>query len=110
MTDTIKVLGQAAPAATTLTALYTVPGATAAVGSSISVCNQNASVAIKFRVSVAVAGAADIPKQYIYFDVSLPANQTFIATIGVTLAATDVVRVRTDTANVSFNLFGTETT
>ena len=31
-------------------------------------------------------------------------------TIGMTLAATDVVRVYTDTLGVSFNLFGVELT
>lgn len=37
-----KVLGQSNPAATTATTLYTVPSATSAVVSTISVCNQAA--------------------------------------------------------------------
>jgi hypothetical protein len=109
MAETLKVLGQDDPTATVLTDLYTVPGATSAVVSSIMVCNQNAT-AIKFRVSVAIAGAADDPKQYLYYDVAIPALNTFAATLGVSLATTDVVRVESDTANVSFNLFGTEVT
>ena len=55
-----------------------------------------------------MAGAADTTKQYLYFDVTVPGNNTFIAVIGITLATTDVVRVQSDTASVSFNLFGVE--
>lgn len=109
MAETIKVLGQSAPAVTTLTDLYTVPALTSTVASTITVCNQNA-VKIRFRVSIAVAGAADTAHQYLYYDVQVLANDSFTATIGVSLATTDVVRVYSDTANVSFNLFGTEVT
>ena len=109
MTDTLKVLGQAAPAANTLTTLYTVPAATQVVISSIVVCNQNGG-GIKFRISVAVGGAADSPLQYLYFDAMLTGNNSFTFVIGVTLTATDQVRVQTNTANVSFNLFGDQVT
>lgn len=107
--EVCRILGQAAPAATILTLLYTVPAATNTTSSSIVVANQNAT-SIKFRVSVAIAGAADTPAQYLYFDALLSGNSTFIATVGITLGATDVMRVQTDTANVSFNLFGAEVT
>jgi hypothetical protein len=107
VTEVLKVLGQAAPAATTLTALYTVPAATQVTCSTLVVCNQGV-VGIKFRVSVAVAGAADTGKQYLYFDVALARNDSFAATLGITLGAGDVVRVQTDTVNVSFSLFGVE--
>lgn len=105
--EIIKVLGQSAPAATTLTDLYTVPASTSLVSSTIIVCNQNAA-SIKFRVSIAVAGSVDAAKQYVYYDVVVLKSDSFTATIGMTLSATDVVRVRSDTANVSFNLFGVE--
>lgn len=109
MAEALKVLGQLAPAATTLSALYTVPASTSATASSIVVCNQNASK-IKFRVSVAVAGAVDAAQQYLFYDVDVLANASLVVTMGMTLAATDVVRVYSDTANVSFNLFGVEVT
>lgn len=107
--ETLKVLGQAAPAATTLTDLYTVPASTQTTVSTIFACNQNAGK-IKFRISVAIGGAANTAAQYLYFDAELLGNSTFAATVGLTLAATDVIRVRTDTANVSFNVFGAEVT
>jgi hypothetical protein len=109
MGEALKILGQSAPAATTLTAIYTVPVSTQTTCSTIVVCNRNA-VAIKFRVSVAIGGAADAVAQYLYYDVALAKNDTFAATFGITLATTDVVRVQSDTANVSFNLFGAEIT
>lgn len=108
MAETLKVLGQSVPTASTLTALYIVPGSTSAVVSSIIICNQNSSTTIKFRISLAKSGAADTPAQYIYYDLPLIANDTFIATVGISLAATDVVRIQSDTANVSFNILGVE--
>jgi glucose-6-phosphate dehydrogenase assembly protein OpcA len=109
MAETYKNLGQAAPSATTETTLYTVPSSTSAIGSSIIVCNR-AATADTFRVSVAVGGGATANKDYLYYDVAIPANDTFIATIGVTLATTDVVRVFAGTANLSFSLWGTQIT
>ncbi len=109
MADTLQVLGQSNPSATTLTDLYTVPGATATTTSSLVVCNRSAT-ATSFRVSVAVAGAADSNEQYLYYDVPIPGNETFSAVLGLTLAATDVVRVYATLATLSFNLFGVEVT
>jgi hypothetical protein len=108
MAQIFKVLGQSKPLATTLTALYTVPAATSAVASSIVVCNQGA--ATTFRVSVAIAGAVDTPAQYLFFDTAVGVNTTYTATIGMTLATTDVVRVYNTLATCSFVLFGSEIT
>lgn len=105
--DTNKVLGQSAPSATTLTDAYTVPASTQATVSSITVCNRS-STATSFRVSVAIAGAADANAQYLYYDVPIGGNDTFIATIGITLGAADVVRVYATLATLSFNLFGVQ--
>ena len=102
-----KVLGQSSPAATTETALYTVPADTSAVASSVIVCNRSA-VLSTFRISIAIAGATTANKDYIYYDLPIGANDTFIATIGVTLATTDVVRVYASNTNLSFSLYGSE--
>lgn len=106
MAETRKVLGQSKPAATTLTAAYTVPGATQAVVSTITVANQGA--ATSYRISIAIAGAADTPAQYIAYDIAIGATTTHTYTIGVTLGAGDVVRVYNTLASVSFNVFGVE--
>lgn len=109
MAITYKILGQVAPSATTETDLYTVPGATAAVCSTITACNRGASAAT-IRVSVAASGAATAAKDYLYYDLTVAAYDTFAATIGITLPATAVVRVYASSANLSFNLFGAEHT
>ncbi len=107
MADTLKVLGQSAPSATTLTTLYTVPSARSATISTLVVCNRSATSAT-FRVSVSVAGVADATQQYLYYDQTLEANSTFTITLGITLSTADVIRVYASTANFSFNIFGVE--
>lgn len=107
MSETIKVLGQSAPAATTATDLYTVPASKAAVVSSLMVCNGGAAAGT-FRVFTRVAGAAVEQKQRIYYDAQISANSTLILTAGITLATTDVVTVYASSADFSFNLFGSE--
>lgn len=107
MTEILQVLGQIVPSANTLTPLYTVPGGISASVSSVIICNQNLTT-ILFRISIAVNGEADDPKQYLYFDLPLESNDTFIATVGISLASGDIVNVQSDTANVSFNIFGVE--
>ena len=109
MAITIKTLGQSTPAATTLTDLYTVPALKSTVCSSIVVCNRSATNTT-FRIAVRPAGAAISNEMYLYYDVTLAGNDTFIATIGITLATTDVVSVYATLATLSFNLFGQEST
>jgi len=104
-----KLLAQSNPSATTLTDVYTVPGATTTVVSSVTLCNQ-AGTDTTMRVSIADAGAANTAKQYLYYDLPLLANDTFAFTLGVTLEATDVIRVYAGNANVSVNVFGSENT
>jgi hypothetical protein len=106
MANVYKILGQSSPSATTETDLYTVPAATSAVCSSISICNRGATQTT-FRVSISQGGGATANKDYLYYDVTLAGNDTFIATIGISLA-TDVVRVYSGNASLSFQLFGTE--
>jgi hypothetical protein len=107
MPTTYKVLGQAAPSATTLTTLDTVPSATSAVVSTIAVCNR-AATAATYRIAIRPAGAAISNEHYIAYDSTVAANDTTMLTIGITLAATDVISVYASTANLSFNAFGSE--
>lgn len=109
MASTPKVLGQSAPSATTLTDLYTVPAATNTVISTVICCNRG-NTDTTFRISVAPAGAADATPQYLYYDETVPANDSFGITIGITLAATDKIRVYAGNGNLSFSAFGSELT
>ena len=108
MADVIKVLGQSNPAATTPTDMYTVPDVTVTTVSSLVVCNFSAA-AKAFRVSVRVGGESAANKQYLYYDKSIPANDSFSAVLGLTLNQGDVVTVYAEDTNLAFNLFGVET-
>lgn len=107
MATTYKVLGQVCPPATTVTPLYTVPENTSAVLSTIVVCNQAATGA-SFRISVQPAGITAAAKHYIAYDTPIGANDSITLTIGITLAATDVISIYSSSSTVSVNAFGTE--
>lgn len=107
MATTYKVLGQVNPSATTATTAYTVPSATQTIVSSISVCNQ-ASSAATYRIAVRPAGATLAAQHYVVYGATVPASDTSVLTIGLTLGATDVVTVYASSANLSFNLYGSE--
>ena len=102
-----KALGQSNPAATTATSLYTVPASKEAVVSSISVANLTATAAT-FRIAIRPAGATLANEHYIAYDSTVAANDSTMLTIGITLAATDVITVYASTANLSFSAFGSE--
>ena len=108
MSDSLKVLGQVDPSATTITVLYTVPDMTQTTVSSIVAANRSGS-AITFRLSVHVAGASADDKQYLYYGKSVAANDSLAIILGITLNQTDVVKVYTSAVNMSFNMFGCET-
>lgn len=102
-----RVLGQSALAATTNTDVYTVPASTSAVISTITVANR-AATATTFRLAIRPAGAAIANQHYIAFDVPLAANDTTNLTLGITLAATDVITAYAGSANVSVGVFGSQ--
>lgn len=107
MATTYKVLGQINPSATTATTLYTVPSATQAILSTVTVCNQ-AATAATYRISVRPAGASQTAAMYVAYDVTVGANDTTALTLGITLGATDVVTVYGSSATLSFNAYGSE--
>lgn len=108
MATTYKVLGQVIGAASN-TNLYTVPSATSTVASTLVVCNI-AATAKTYRIMVRPAGAALNNKHYIAYDATIPGNDSTCLTLGITLAATDVIDIYSSDANVMFSLFGSELT
>ena len=102
-----KVLAQSNPSATTATTLYTVPASSAAVISTITVCNQAASAAT-YRIAVRPAGATLAAVHYIAYDIALAANDTTALTLGITVAATDVITVYASSATLSFHAYGSD--
>jgi hypothetical protein len=106
-TTAYKILGQSAPAATTSTDLYTVPAATETIVSSLVVTNR-ANTSATYRVSVAVNGGILANEQYLVYDSTIDGNDTVALSLGITLDASDKIRVYASSANLSFNAFGTE--
>lgn len=109
MAQTYKVLAQSNPAATTPTDVYTVPTATTAVISSVVVANRSA-VQRTFRLSVRVAGAGADNKQFLAYDMAVPANDTIFLQLGLTLGAADVLTAYASAQELAFNVFGVEHT
>lgn len=106
MPNVYKVLGQSAPSATTNTNIYTVPAATSTVCSTLVICNQG--ITTTFRVAVRPAGATLAAQHYIAYDNYVNQYDSVFLTLGISLAATDIVTVYAGSATLSFSLFGTE--
>jgi hypothetical protein len=107
MATIYKVLGQINPTANTATTVHTVPASTNTVISTVTVCNQ-AVTAASFSLAVRPAGEALAAKHYVSFNTSIPANDSIGLTLGITMAATDVLTANANTSTISFNAFGTE--
>jgi glucose-6-phosphate dehydrogenase assembly protein OpcA len=103
------VLGQSAPDATTDTNLYTVPADTSAVISTIVVANR-AGTSATYRIAIRPNGATLANQHYLAYDVTVGASDSTTLTLGITLAATDVITIYSSTANLSFSIFGSEIT
>lgn len=85
--------------------LYTVPSATNTTGRVI-VANLGA-VQVLINISIAPAGAADDPEQYIAFELPLDANDVYeSSTFAIT--ATDKVRVESSAVDTTFTFTGIE--
>ena len=109
MAVTYKVLGQSKPSAATATTLYTVPSGAGnyAVVSSLVVNNLTGDTT-NIRVAIRPAGEGLADKHYIIFNTPAAGQSTQVYTIGITLAATDVVTVYDSAGKCAFNLFGSE--
>ena len=106
MATAYKVLGQSNPSAASDTTLYTVPGSTSTVVSTIAVANLGTSGT--YRIAIRPAGASIANEHYIAYEGALNANDSITWTLGVTLAATDVITVRASNTSFAFNAFGSE--
>ena len=111
MAEVYKRLGAVSPTATTNTALYTVPAATSAILDGITVCNRD-SGAHTFRLAHVDGAVGDIANEdYIFYNVSLPANSTLEGLLkGRCMSAGHTILVYVDSANFSFTVGGMEVT
>ena len=105
MSLSYKVLGQANPATTTVTTLYTSAGTV--VISTLVICNQ-ASSSMTYRIAVKPTADALSTLHYIAYNAALSANETIALTLGITMAGAENIIVYSSNSSTSFNLFGTE--
>lgn len=107
MATIYRVLGQSAPSAATETDLYTVPEEYSAVVSTLVVANR-AATSTTYRIAIRPAGATLSNEHYVAYDVAVGASDSTTLTLGITLGTTDVITVYAGTADISFNVFGSE--
>lgn len=104
-----KILGQHVPTAGNTDLMYTVPTSTQAVVSSIMCCNfSGASDSI--IIAVVPSGDSITTANAIYYGLPIGANDTFTATVGITMGAGDMVYVYSLNGTVAYSLFGQEIT
>ena len=109
MPTVYKVLAQSAPSATTATDIYTVAAATESVISTIVIANRDATVAT-YRIAIRPDAETLANKHYIAYNITVGASDSTTLTLGITMNAADVLTVYASTANLSFNVFGSEIT
>ena len=110
MAVSYKRLGSTVVTADTDTSLYTVAASTQTIISSVVVCNIG-STTRTFRIALVPGAIGTVSNDdYIYYDVIIPGNDTFIATAGLILEATHSILVRADHAEVVFSAYGSENT
>ncbi len=105
MASVYKILGQTVVTADTDTTLYTVPAATSAVVSNVTVCNIGGTERT-FRI--AVRNAAIGNKNYLIYDTPIPPNDSYEKCSGITMEAGAIITVRASHADVVFSAFGSE--
>jgi hypothetical protein len=77
--------------------------------STLVVANR-ASTAATYRIAIRPAGVTLANQHYIAYDVTVGGGDSTTLTLGITLAATDVITVYASSADTSFNVFGSEIT
>ena len=110
MALTEKRLGATTVVASTDTSLYTVPADTTAIVNTIQVCNRGGTNRT-FRVAW-VDGAIGVVanEDYLYYGVTVPANDSICLRLGLTMETADSILVWADHADVNFVAAGVEKT
>jgi hypothetical protein len=98
------ILGQASPAATTNTTVYTVPASTTATFT-VNICNRDTST-ITARIAIA-STATPSNAEWIEYDVSIPPNGV-LERSGIVAQAAERVVVYVSAATASINVYGFE--
>lgn len=104
-----KPLGQVLSIAATEVTVYTCPASTNTVVSSVVICNTGI-VDSWITVYVVGGGGATALKYANYYELTIPALDTFISTIGITLEDGDKIIIDSDTSAIAVSVYGQEIT
>ena len=112
MPNAYKRLGAINPSANTQTNVYVIPAATQSVISTITICNQSSSNVSDSLISM-TSGEFSSPapvKTFIVRGATVPAADTIVLTLGLTMNAGSILSANTNSGNVSILAFGSELT
>jgi hypothetical protein len=84
-----------------------VPAATSAVISTLVVTNR-ANTTATYRIAIRPAGATLADQHYIVYESTLAVSDAVFLTLGITLAATDVITVYSSSATTTYSVYGSE--
>lgn len=108
MAETYKQLGNVSPSATTNTLLYQCPVDTAAIISTISVCNTNGT-ASTFGIAIVDGVAIDLDADdWIVSGCAIAANDAYRETTAITLQAGFSIVIVAGHTGVNFHAWGCE--
>ncbi len=108
MANNFKRLGATVVTANTDTALYTIPADHEAIVKTIVVCNIGSTVRT-FRIAVVDGAIGTVSNEdYLFYDVTIGANDSLLITATLGLIATHTILVRANHAEVVFSCFGDE--
>lgn len=104
MTEPTLLVQLAIPAGIEIAA-FTVPNNAKARIQGMTFCNRVTTVS-SFRLSFSKLGAPTSTKDFIYYDLPMTGNNTFLSELQFSMDATDVLRVYSATGNVSMTVYG----
>lgn len=110
MARVYRILGQKNPGSSVLTNVYTVPGSTQAVVSSIVLTNTSGTAGggVAARLAVNAAGVTVATSNYLAYDVNIPGCDSVTMTLGITMNAGSQLSVYANSTSLAVSVFGTE--
>jgi hypothetical protein len=91
----------------TYATLYTTPSATEAVISSLVITNQSSS-ALTVRVGMDTTAGTPAASEFLIYDAAVAGNDTVALTLGITMPASNFIRVASSASTCNFTAFLSE--
>jgi hypothetical protein len=109
MMPTVYKNGQVQGTASTGTyaTLYSTSASVTAVISSLVVCNQSSS-SITYRIGLMGSAGTPSASEFLVYDATIAGNDTVALTLGISMAASQFIRVSTSASTSSFAAFVSE--